>query len=189
MNMFTSEAVLLQRARTPDEQALGEIYDIFSPRIYGYAYRLSGDDAVAKDVMAETFYRFLVALRKKGGPREHLAAYLYRVAYHLIIDRTRSRSYTDLPLEESLIAADADPEKRFNEQEAQARAALWQLTSEQRQVIVLKYFEGFSNEETAAALGKPVGAIKSLQSRALAALRRMLSQEEGVPNDRLAQSA
>lgn len=187
--MLNSEANLLQRARNADEQALGEIYDIFSQRIYGYVYRLSGDETFAKDVMAETFYRFLIALRNGGGPREYLAAYLYRVAYHLVVDQARKQPRADLPLDESFIAANSDPQKRLDEREAQARAALWQLTPEQRQVIVLKYFEGFSNEAAAAALGKPVGAIKSLQARALASLRRVLSREEGVSNDRFAQSA
>jgi len=184
MNMPTSEAELLQCARQANEQALGEIYDTYSPRLYGYAYRLSGDDAFAKDVAAETFYRFLVALRDGGGPREHLAAYLYRVAYHLIVDNARRQPRADLFLDESFVATDADPGERSDERQAQAREALWQLTSEQRQVIVLKYFEGFGNEEVAAALGKPVGAVKSLQSRALAALRRVMSQQsEGVSHD------
>jgi RNA polymerase sigma-70 factor (ECF subfamily) len=107
------------------------------------------------------------------------------VAYHLVVDHARRQPRADLSLEESLIAADADPGDGADEREAQARAraraALWQLTAEQQQVIILKYFEGLSNGEVATALDKPVGAVKSLQSRALAALRRMLSQEsEGV---------
>jgi RNA polymerase sigma-70 factor (ECF subfamily) len=184
MNMLPSEAELLQCARQANEQALGEIYDAYSSRLYGYAYRLSGDDAFAKDVVSETFYRFLVALRDGGGPREHLLAYLYRVAYHLVVDNARRQPYANLFLDESFIATDANPSERGDERETQAREALWELTSEQRQVIVLKYFEGFSNEDVAIAMGKPIGSIKSLQSRALAALRRVMSQvSEGVPND------
>jgi RNA polymerase sigma-70 factor, ECF subfamily len=62
--------------------------------------------------------------------------------------------------------------------QARARAALWQLTPDQRLVVTLKYFEGFDNEEIAVALGKPIGAVKSLQHRALAALRRILQAEQ-----------
>ena len=54
------------------------------------------------------------------------------------------------------------------------RAALVHLTPDQRQVIVLRYLEGLENEMVALALEKPVGAIKSLQHRAIDALRRML---------------
>ena len=184
MNMTTSETELLQGARQANEATLGEIYDAYSPRLYGYAYRLTGDDAIAKDVVAETFYRFLLALRDGGGPNEHLTAYLYRVAYHLVVDNSRRQPRTDLLLEETLAAIDSDPSQNADELQILARAALWKLTTEQRQVILLKYFEDFSNEQVAVALGKPVGSIKSLQSRALAALRRVLGEKnEGVLND------
>jgi len=62
----------------------------------------------------------------------------------------------------------------------QVRAALLRLTPEQRQVIVLKYIEGCDNETIAAALQKPVSAVKSLQHRALGALKRLLLQEKEV---------
>jgi RNA polymerase sigma-70 factor (ECF subfamily) len=54
------------------------------------------------------------------------------------------------------------------------RAALKMLTPEQREVIVLKYVEGWENEAVAVQLEKPVGSIKALQHRALDALRRIL---------------
>ncbi len=60
----------------------------------------------------------------------------------------------------------------------QLRLALARLTNEQRQVITLKYLANLENEEIAQTLNKPVGAIKSLQFRALAALRRMLPEED-----------
>ena len=56
-------------------------------------------------------------------------------------------------------------------------AALRHLTEEQRQVILLKFVENQSNAQVAALLGKPEGAVKSLQHRALAALRRALEKE------------
>jgi RNA polymerase sigma factor (sigma-70 family) len=109
---------------------------------------------------------------------------LYRVAYHLVVDNSRRQPQTDLFLEETLVAIDSDPRQNTGEQQQLAREALWKLTTEQRQVILLKYFEDFSNEQVAVALGKPVGSIKSLQSRALAALRRVLGEKnEGVLND------
>ena len=56
----------------------------------------------------------------------------------------------------------------------EVRLALFNLTAEQRQVIVLRFLEGWQNEEVAAVLKKTVGAIKALQHRALASLRRDL---------------
>jgi RNA polymerase sigma-70 factor (ECF subfamily) len=59
------------------------------------------------------------------------------------------------------------------------RLALLAVTQDQRQVLVLKYLEGFTTEEIAQALEKSVGAVKALQHRALAALRRQLQDREG----------
>jgi RNA polymerase sigma-70 factor (ECF subfamily) len=62
--------------------------------------------------------------------------------------------------------------------QAQVRRALLQLTSDQQQVIALKYWHDWKNEEVAQALRKPVGAVKSLQHRALASLQKILSKEK-----------
>ena len=58
------------------------------------------------------------------------------------------------------------------------RAAILRLTPDQRQVIYLKFFEHWKNAEIAIALDKPVGAVKSLQHRALGALKRMLVEKD-----------
>jgi len=65
-------------------------------------------------------------------------------------------------------------------QQEQIREALWQLTPDQRQVILLKYYEDWSNTEVAKAIEKPVGAVKSLHHRGLTRLRKLLLSDEDV---------
>jgi RNA polymerase sigma-70 factor (ECF subfamily) len=178
--MATIDA-LLSRASQLDEQALTQIYEALSPALYRYAYRLLGNTAEAEDIVAETFHRLLLALRHGNGPRQHLSAYLYRIAHNLITDRYRRRPLPDMPFDEALEASEDDsPEisAPIRIAQEQARAALWRLTPDQRLVITLKYYEGLSNEEVAEALGKPISAVKSLQHRALEALRRILKSEQ-----------
>jgi RNA polymerase sigma-70 factor (ECF subfamily) len=160
-----------------DPAALTEIYETLSPPLYRYAYRLLGNARDAEDSVAETFHRLLLALQHGNGPRENLSAYVYRIAHNLITDRYRRGPRPEAELDETLEAADDDPAEAAAQRiaQARARAALWKLTTDQRQVILLKYFEGLSNDEVAAALDKPVGAIKSLQHRALDSMRRVLA--------------
>ena len=180
---------LLERVHRFDEQALTEVYDLFSPSIFRYAVRLLGDSNLAEECIAETFYRFLKALHHGNGPKDHLQAYLYRVAHNWITDTYR-RNLPDFSVDSNLVAETED-DQQVDPLEAAAqaqerrrvRAALASLTSEQRQVIVLKYLEGWNNEQVAQALDRPVGAIKSLQHRALDALRRLLVKKEIVSND------
>jgi len=176
-----SEQELLLRARRFDQSALGEIYDRYSPGLYRYAVRLLGNADIAEECLAEVFSRFLHALRNGGGPRDHLQAYLYRVAHNWITDQWRRPPPPSESLQVNLPAdGPADPSHAVGQklEQEQVRAALAELTLDQRQVIVLKFFEDLENEEIAAALGKPVGAVKSLQHRALAALRRALTGSE-----------
>lgn len=174
------EPGLLQRARQLDEDALAEIYDAFSPAIYAYAMRLMGDVNLAEDCVAETFSRFLLALRNGGGPSEHLKAYLYRMAHNWITDYYR-RQRPETPLDVELRASgEVDPHFAVMQalEHREVRRALLLLTPDQRQVIALKYLEELDNAEIARMLQKPIGAVKSLQHRALAALRRILSPDE-----------
>ena len=172
-----SEKQLLKGARRYNQEALTEIYDLYSPALYRYAVRLLGDRDHAEECVAETFSRFLHVLKNGGGPRVHLQAYLYRVAHNWITDFYRNQN--SKPLE-------ADDKEYFEDQthlqqkesdvylEKQIRNALMQLTSEQRQVIVLKFLEGFTNTEVAKTMNKNVGAIKSLQHRGLITLNKLL---------------
>ena len=177
---MTLESNLIQRARQFEEAALAEIYDIFSPGVYRYAMRLLGDANLAEDCVADTFLRFLQALRSKGGPQDHLQAYLYRIAHNWITDQYRRQPPPPLALLENLASADDELFQNVSDhiQKKQVQGALRSLTPEQRQVVVLKYLEGWENEAIALSLEKPVGAVKSLQHRALEALRRMLQPQK-----------
>ena len=178
-----SERELLERARQFDRNALTEIYDCYSPQVYLYARRLLGDEGQAEECMLETFSRFLHALQAGNGPQEYLKAYLYRIAHNWITDQYRRQPPPPLELEEDTLVSDRqDTENQIDEQilQQQVRSALYRLTPEQRQVIVLKYIEGCDNQTIAAAINKPVGAVKSLQHRALDSLKRLLSQEGEV---------
>ena len=175
--MVKTEKHLLREARRFDAQALAEIYDLYSPRLYRYAARRLGTSQQAEDCVAETFSRFLHALQAGGGPKEHIQAYLYRVAHNWITDQYRREPPPPLQLDHNLQADEYNnpPQlvaRRLNQE--RVRSALKLLTSDQQQVVMLKFLEGWSNKEIANAMNKTEGAIKSLQHRGLAALQRIL---------------
>jgi RNA polymerase sigma-70 factor, ECF subfamily len=160
---------------------LGEIYDCYSPGLVRYATRLLGESELAEECVAETFSRFLKALRKGGGPSDSLQAYLYQTAHHWITDYYRRQPPPTYSLDETFASNLDDPAQSAveNIEREQVRAALMRLTPEQREVVVLRYLEGWENPEVAALLDKPVGAIKALQHRALDALRRQVLSHDG----------
>ncbi len=88
------------------------------------------------------------------------------------------RRIPPLPLDpdSNLAQPDSDPCEQAEQSIVQTRlrAALRLLTPEQQQVIALRFVDGWDLDEVAASLKKPVGAIKALQHRAVAALQKML---------------
>jgi RNA polymerase sigma-70 factor (ECF subfamily) len=179
----TEEQILLEKVRDFDLAALEAAYDRHSNGLYKYAYRLLGDPASAEDCVSETFSRFLKALRSGQGPRDHLQAYLYRIAHNWITDLFRRSPPAGIPMEEETVSVPdtAGEQAERNIRRQKMHAALRKLTGEQRQAIVLRFLEGWDNEEVAKAMDRPVGAVKALQQRGVAALRRMLAREEDVP--------
>ena len=173
-----SELDLLVQAQKLDTRALVEIYDLYSPRLYRYAFRLLGDACAAEDCVAETFSRFLQAVRGGRGPRDYLQAYLFRTAHNLVVDHYRRQKPEDILNDNTPDCENTEENASLSIRQKHVRFALAELTSEQQQVIALKFLEGWENDEIARTLNKPVGAVKSLQHRALAHLQKILLDEE-----------
>jgi RNA polymerase sigma-70 factor (ECF subfamily) len=177
---MSNEQDLLLRAKRFDPSALAMAYDLFSPAIYRYAYHLLGDPHLAEECLAETFKRLLQSINKGAGPKTNLKAYLYRIAHNWITDRYRGQMDTDLELSEEIADGKTDPKTEVHQkfEQESIRDAMNHLTSEQRQVIVLRFIEEYENEEIAQIMNKNVGSIKALQHRALVALRKLLVADE-----------
>lgn len=175
------ETLTFQSATTLDKQALVGVYQQHSTELFRYAYRLLGDSDLAEDCVAETFSRLLNALHRGQGPTENVRAWLYRVAHNWITDQYRRQPPLPLDLDSDLVANSGETTTqrvgRRLEQE-RVRAALLRLPPDQRQVIQLRFLEGWTHEEAAKALDKTVEATRALQYRALNSLRRMLLETE-----------
>lgn len=178
--MTEDEARLIQRAKEGDPAAFAALYDRHRPAVYRYVYYRVGDVATAEDLTAEVFVRLVEKVDRfiyRGRP---LLSWLYTIARNLIADHwRRSGQAIIVPLDEQLATDAGNPEEAAERGLVQRRlaAALTHLTDDQQQVIILKFIEGLDNAEVARTLGKPVGAVKSLQHRALAALRRVLERK------------
>ena len=174
------ECALLERAKECDAAALGELYDRYASKIFAYILYRVGNEELAEDLTANVFIKMLNAVRSSKSWKHSFSGWLYRIAHNAVVDYFRRNDYEkSLPLDERLVAATDDPFSAL-EQTIAAESigkALLHLTNEQQLVIVFKFFQGLSNLQTAEVMGKTEGAIKSLQYRALASLRRNLEAD------------
>jgi RNA polymerase sigma-70 factor (ECF subfamily) len=148
------------------------LYDRYAPALYRYIYYRLGAKSVAEDLTAEVFVRVLGV---KTAP-DDWRAYLYRIAHNLVVDYLRRNPAVFEGMSESLLDERADPvaHAELEDERRRLRRAIARLTPEQQQVIVLRFVEEMSNAQIAQILGKPEGAVKALQHRALTNLRAWL---------------
>lgn len=174
---------LVGRVRANDLSAFDELYVRYSPRVYGYLYkRLNGNAEEAEDLTADVFtrvYEKIDAFQPQGAP---LSAWVFRIAHNRLIDAVRRRP------RQAPVALDDVPELAsgpvFDEVEQQLAIleindGLARLTPEQRQVIVFRFLECKSLAETALLVGRNESAVKKLQARGLASLRRGMECPSG----------
>jgi RNA polymerase sigma-70 factor (ECF subfamily) len=174
-----SEAALIAHARS-DPAAFGELYERHVDRIYSYVFHRVGNPADAEDLTARTFYRALVAMRSYEDHGAPFSAWLYRIAHNLVANWHRDQSrHLTVPLE-GLESEPSEESLASRALVAEAVAAAVRSLDADRQAMLLMKFQGLSNAEIAASLGRSEGAVKSLYHRTLADLRELLDGQNGT---------
>ncbi len=181
---MSDESGLLEAARKGDQQALGQIFDTYASALFRYAVRLCHDPAEADRIVGDVFGQLMEHLSDGRGPRTNLRSYLYQITYHVLVDHVRDASHVtamedalNLPDGQMSVAHQVEEQELLRELEY---AVANGLTGEQQHVIMLRFVEGFSLQETAQITGKKVNAVSVLQNRAIARLRQVLGTKFGV---------
>jgi RNA polymerase sigma-70 factor (ECF subfamily) len=177
----TSESHLIKKAKTYDTEALSELYRRHADAIFRYVYYRLGDEVVAEDLVGDVFVRMLEGLPSYQDTGRPFEAWLYRIAHARVVDHyRREKARRSTSVDEELAAGEeGDPDRLAAHRDDARRVwkALVDLTDDQQQVISLRFIAGYSTAEVAKLLGKTEGAVKALQHRALASLRRLLEIE------------
>jgi RNA polymerase sigma-70 factor (ECF subfamily) len=176
----TAKAVrrLVERAQLGNRDALEELYLIHFDRIYSYLHLSVGNRQDAEDLTTQTFVRMLEAIGRFRWREVPFSAWLFRIAHNLAMDHFRANRRVQT--EEKVPEPPGSEESSAEDQalDSLGRAGMLDLieglSSEQRQVLTLKFLYGFANAEVATILGKTEGAVKSLQHRALASLQKQV---------------
>ncbi|MDQ1699912.1 MAG: hypothetical protein QOG34_1775 [Frankiaceae bacterium] len=170
---------LIEAARRGEAWALTEIWQRFAPAVTGY---LRGRGATEpEDLTSDVFLAVFERIRSFRGDEVDLRAFVFTVAHHRLVDDLRRRTRRGPTIEydagaDVRVTGSAEDEALDALRTRQVHALLDQLSEDQREVLLLRVVADLSLEQTASALGKRVGAVKALQHRALASLRRILDQ-------------
>ena len=172
-------AALVAQAQQGDQLAFATLYEQYRPLVFRFLRRrLEGSDEVVEDLTEDVFVKLYEKLDRYVERGLPFTAWLYRIAHNQLVDYLRT-----LPRQSAqpLDAVAEMPERQTTSEYSSVldrhtlEPALARLTPEQRQAVELRFLQGMSVAETAAAMGRSEEAVKKLQARALVNLRRALT--------------
>jgi len=175
----------VERARSGDNDAFRLLVEQHGRAIFRLAYRMTGNEEDAEDVVQETFLRAYRQIDRYEA-RSSFSTWLYRIASNCSLDLIRKRKHRehkrergpdpDLDILSSIPAASPGPDREFHSNQISGcvNAALGELSAQERTAFVLRHFEGLSIDEIGLALGTGTNATKHSIFRAVQKLRRSL---------------
>ncbi len=172
----------VEAARGGSVLAFERIYRALSPSIASYL-RWNGVvdvESVTNEVLAQVHRN----LHRFTGDAASFRSWAFTIAHHRMVDDRRATgrrpALADAEIAETTVVGDAEEDALAVLSDERLRQLLDRLSPDQRDVLLLRIVADLSLEDVAVALGKRRGAIKSLQHRALATLRRFLDGEEAT---------
>lgn len=165
-------------ARAGAEWAWRDLYAGIAPAVLRYLRARGAPEP--EDLLGDVFVQVVRKIDQFSGDDGDFRAWVFTIARNRLVDtaRSRARRPVDPVSDETLVSAggsgDAEHQALANLAAGEVREAINRLSPDQQDVILLRLVAGLSIKEVSGALGKNPGAIKALQVRALAALRRNL---------------
>lgn len=183
MPSYEADAALIDRLHRRDPEGLSAAYDRYGQAAYSLFLRITRDQSTAEDLVQELFIRLWNQSRKFDSSKGTLGVWLLAIARHMAIDHVRSarerfakrlRPIEDID-ELCVAVSPSEPESAID-RSRKVSTAFSNLTSNEKRVLELAYFEGFSQSEIADRLKEPLGTVKSWTRNALARLRRAIKE-------------
>jgi RNA polymerase sigma-70 factor (ECF subfamily) len=189
--MEWTDAAAAAETRRGDRNAFRVLVDRHSRAVFRLAYRMTGNESDAEDVVQETFLRAFKQI-KQFDSRSSFSTWLYRICSNCALDLIRARKTREKQREpvgeertswiDKIAAREPDPERlmRSGQIARLLEPALGQLSEMERVAFTLRHFEGCNVEEIARTLGVQQNAAKHSVFRAVQKLRRALEPAWGV---------
>lgn len=171
-----ADSVLVTRVRSGDEKAMAQLYDRYSPVVYGVASRVLGNAEAAEDVLQEVFLQLWRTPESFEAGRGSLAGWLAMISRNRAVDILRKRrpqvdiDDIDVPLVTDF--AESADNGRFL---GKIRGVLENIPAQQRSALEMAFFDGLTHTEIAQKTGEPIGTIKTRIRSAVLHLREALS--------------
>jgi len=172
------EGELVSLLQRQDQKGFAYLYDNYSPAIYGVIYKMVEDKELAEDILQEAFIKFWNNFTNYDPAKGRLFTWMLNIARNLTIDTLRSKDYkkqSKIYGNENSVNELSDKSRTVDRFDSLGiRKQLTYLKNDQRQIIDLAYFSGFTQEEISKQLSIPLGTVKTRMRTAILELRKLL---------------
>jgi len=173
---------LVDLAKEGDAEAYGQLYDHYVSGVFRFIYYRVSSQQLAEDLTSETFVRGLRAIQRFNWQGKDFGAWLTTIARNLVADhfkssRARLEIVTETIPEGRTSVASPEQEVLSLISNEMLFEAVNGLPNEQRDCVLMRFIQGLSIAQTAAALGRSEGAVKQLQLRAVRSLAKTVSED------------
>ena len=169
------ERELVSALRSKDDQAFGYLYDHYAGALYSVIKQIVSDAEVGNDVLQETFVNIWRKIDLYDESKGRLFTWMLNIARNAAIDKTRSKSFQQSSKLQPIMEADGSyATVKPGVDDFGLKKVLQKLKDEQRLLIDLSYFQGYTHEQISKALDIPLGTVKTRIRSALTQLRTLL---------------
>jgi RNA polymerase sigma-70 factor (ECF subfamily) len=173
---------LVKKAKGGEPDSFGLIYDYYLTRVYRFVFLKVTNKEEAEDITQQVFMKAWEALPRFESEGSPFVSWIFRIARNTVIDFYRTKKH-NLSLDEGIGVDDVlenSPEDIFfqNQEKAQVIKALENLTDDQKEVVTLRFVEGFSYKEISAITEKNQASLRIMQHRAIKKLKEVYKELE-----------
>jgi RNA polymerase sigma factor (sigma-70 family) len=171
-----SEDELVLALRNHEKIAIEALYDMYSSSLFGVISRIVIDTATAEDVLQETFVKIWHSFSSYSTEKGRLFTWMVNIARNLAIDKIRSKDFKNQnknqELENNVTSIDEQRNTIYQPELLGIKDLVQTLKPEQKSILDLVYFKGYTHVEAAEELGIPLGTIKTRLRMAIQELRK-----------------
>ncbi len=168
------ENELVASLRQKEDEAFGYLYEHYSAALYGVIKQIVGDAELSNDVLQETFVNIWRRMDTYDESRGRLFTWMLNIARNAAIDKTRSKNFQQAQRQVPLDGEVIQPVVRPGIDDYGLKRLILKLKDEQRLLIDLSYFQGYTHEQIATALHIPLGTVKTRIRSALTQLKALM---------------
>ncbi len=174
-----SEDELVMALRNREKAGAEALYDMYSSSLYGIIFRIVQHEEIAEDLLQETFVRIWNSFSSYDASKGRLFTWMVNIARNISIDKTRSKDFRNSSktedIENNVLSLEMQSDNSLNPETMGLKELVAKLKPEQKIILDMVYFRGFTHAEVSEELDIPLGTVKTRLRNGIMSLRKVFN--------------